>query len=237
MDFMKFITDNYVWFIVGGVVTLMALIGYVAERTDFGRKESEKKEKKANNDKNRSNNVAQSAAPVAPIPEQPVIPDADNLVLGQDSTTVPVVEEGNNTVPNTMNGGEDLTVPLGATSESAPVTQPTAEEDLTVPLESNDDVVAPIVDDQNQNIYGDMENDEIKPVETTSLEDNEPNNNLFNDEPTGVNEVVAEEPQDQLQPEPNGEEVPANNKKTNMDLPNIDNLKDNNAEEEDVWKF
>ena len=35
---MDFIVENYVWFIVGGVIILMAVIGYIADKTDFGRK-------------------------------------------------------------------------------------------------------------------------------------------------------------------------------------------------------
>ena len=35
---MDFIVDNYVWFIGGGIVLLMIIIGYIAEKTDFGRK-------------------------------------------------------------------------------------------------------------------------------------------------------------------------------------------------------
>lgn len=38
---MDFIVDNYVWFIVGGVIILMAIIGYIADKTDFGRKNKE----------------------------------------------------------------------------------------------------------------------------------------------------------------------------------------------------
>ena len=33
---MEFIIDNYIWFIAGAIVLLMTLVGYVAERTDFG---------------------------------------------------------------------------------------------------------------------------------------------------------------------------------------------------------
>lgn len=50
---MDFIVQNYVWFIVGGIIILMAVIGYIADKTDFGRKgkeenkvEKPKKEKK-----------------------------------------------------------------------------------------------------------------------------------------------------------------------------------------------
>ena len=48
---MNFIAENYVWFIVIGVVILMAVIGYIADKTDFGRQKNngksiEKKPKK-----------------------------------------------------------------------------------------------------------------------------------------------------------------------------------------------
>ena len=61
---MDFITDNYVWFIVIGVVILMAVIGYVADKTDFGRKgkndekiEKPKKEKKKKESKPKENKI------------------------------------------------------------------------------------------------------------------------------------------------------------------------------------
>lgn len=47
---MDFIIENYVWFIVVFVIIVMAIIGYFADKTDFGRK-NEKKEKKQNNTK------------------------------------------------------------------------------------------------------------------------------------------------------------------------------------------
>jgi len=42
---MNFILDNWLWFLIAAIILLMTLIGYVAEQTDFGRKEIEKKEK------------------------------------------------------------------------------------------------------------------------------------------------------------------------------------------------
>ena len=43
---MDFIMDNYVWFIVIGVIVLMGIIGYFADKTDFGRKTKEEKSDK-----------------------------------------------------------------------------------------------------------------------------------------------------------------------------------------------
>ena len=43
---MQFVTDNYIWFLIIGIVILMVVIGYIAEKTDFGHKDVGKKEKK-----------------------------------------------------------------------------------------------------------------------------------------------------------------------------------------------
>ncbi len=45
MEYLDFVTDNYVWFLVGGIILLMTLIGYFAEKTQFGKKTNNKKEK------------------------------------------------------------------------------------------------------------------------------------------------------------------------------------------------
>ncbi|MFV0250162.1 MAG: hypothetical protein ACK5HP_03925 [Bacilli bacterium] len=39
---MEYILDNYIWFIIGGVILLMTIIGYFAEKTDFGKNKNEK---------------------------------------------------------------------------------------------------------------------------------------------------------------------------------------------------
>ncbi len=45
MEYVDFVIENYIWFILGGVVILMTVIGYFAEKTEFG-KTTNKKEKK-----------------------------------------------------------------------------------------------------------------------------------------------------------------------------------------------
>jgi len=41
----EFVTENYVWIIVAGIVLLMAVVGYIADKTDFGRNKIEKEPK------------------------------------------------------------------------------------------------------------------------------------------------------------------------------------------------
>lgn len=45
MDFIDFVIENYIWFIVGGLAVLMIIIGYFAEKTQFGKKPTEKHSK------------------------------------------------------------------------------------------------------------------------------------------------------------------------------------------------
>ena len=42
---MDFVIENYIWFLVGGVVILMTIVGYFAEKTEFGKKTNKKAEK------------------------------------------------------------------------------------------------------------------------------------------------------------------------------------------------
>lgn len=50
---MEFFVQNWIWFLVASIVILMTLIGYLAEKTDFGRRDIPSKEnnKKGNNKK------------------------------------------------------------------------------------------------------------------------------------------------------------------------------------------
>lgn len=75
---MDFVIENYIWFLIIGVVLVMALIGYIAEKTDFV-KEKEPKEKKQKKSKKNVKEVAEETkeepqleqSEVAPQPEVP----------------------------------------------------------------------------------------------------------------------------------------------------------------------
>ena len=34
---LNFIVENYIWIIIIGIVVLMTIIGYIADKTDFGK--------------------------------------------------------------------------------------------------------------------------------------------------------------------------------------------------------
>ena len=47
---MSFIAENYIWFIIAGFVLLMIIIGYYAEKTNFGKKKSDESDFNDNNE-------------------------------------------------------------------------------------------------------------------------------------------------------------------------------------------
>lgn len=101
---MDFIIENYVWFIVAFVVIVMAIIGYFADKTDFGRK-IEKKEKKQNNKKNEkikveakginelTQNIAESNKDVASTNQDENVVNIDQIKEQEKLDPMPIDNE------------------------------------------------------------------------------------------------------------------------------------------------
>ena len=146
----EFIYENYLWFIIGGVILLMALIGFIAEKTNFGRGSGDKKEKK-------SKKKEEKQAIVENVPSEPIIendiPEAESI-----NTNLEITEEQPEP-SNEMPIEEDLTVPLEPNKEEGKVEDiiGNIEEDLTVPF--GDNVVS------NESVENNNEVKDIAPEE------------------------------------------------------------------------
>ncbi len=126
---MQFVTDNYIWFLIIGIVILMVVIGYIAEKTDFGHKDVGKKEKKDKKKEKELKKLAKSNLKLNDV----VYSDKKDEVEVIEDNPVENLSEPLNTVE------EDLTVPLNNEKKEEPVEDLTVplngvEEDLTVPL-------------------------------------------------------------------------------------------------------
>ena len=111
-----FVTENFPWIIAAGALILLTIIGYFAEKTDFGKKRAvseDKENKKKKKEKDGENEVQPIVQPAA----EPVAEPALNV------EAVPVVNEGINLDP--------LAVPV-----LAPAIEPVTEME-TPSLESN----------------------------------------------------------------------------------------------------
>jgi hypothetical protein len=124
---MDFIIDNLVWFIVAGIVILMTIIGYFAEKTNFGKNtpESEnenedtnveKVEKEKPNKKEKKHKHGKDKDAVANIDESS-INHVDNvemplpLITEEPAAEFPIVNDEvnpQNVVPYDTNSGSDL---------------------------------------------------------------------------------------------------------------------------------
>lgn len=83
---MDFLSEYYLWFLVGGIILVMALIGYIADKTDFGRKEVTPKQKKVKND-NMTPSVETNQEINSVVNEQPI--NEENNITIED----PVVQD------------------------------------------------------------------------------------------------------------------------------------------------
>lgn len=151
---MDFIVDNYFWFIIGGIVVLMIIIGFIAEKTDFGRKPF--REKKVENKESKV--TSEQPAEIGVNAEEPVViseADGSSEIMmedGLEDIELPenVVEEGNVEVDEQTEEDNqetkieepmvDLDIPEIANTdeEVAPETSDIVEEVLTD--DSEDDV-------------------------------------------------------------------------------------------------
>lgn len=121
--YIEFFVDNWLWFLVAGIVLLMTLIGYIAEKTDFGRKEIEKKEKPKKEKKNKKEEKKEQVVEVekqevvepevqislaTPIEEQTT--QEDNLTM-EEAPEELMVPFGDVTFDNLNNNVDTLEVP------------------------------------------------------------------------------------------------------------------------------
>lgn len=161
---MDFIVENYLWFGIAGVVLLMALIGFLAEKTDFITGETEKEEKHKKNRKKKSKKKEESIDDYdtdrsfalennqgnSQQNNSSEVLDFTNTSINDAEPTIkaaplsiddpwmqpdPMVEEEPSVVTNT---GEDLSQPFGDQEVTPIIDKPVKEE--TQQVSSDEDV-------------------------------------------------------------------------------------------------
>lgn len=134
-----FIVDNYIWFAIGVVVILMIIIGFIAEKTDFGRKPfgSSKKEKEVSNEEPVEVPVVEEVAQ-----NSDALDDLDNNELPDLSSAEEIEEPAAYDEPEIA--GENIAdIPTDGAAVSDDDT-----EDLNVPF-GDQEVDEPVADDSD----------------------------------------------------------------------------------------
>lgn len=144
---MDFVIENYIWFLIIGVVLVMALIGYIAEKTDFV-KEKEPKEKKQKKSKKNVEEVAVETKEEPQVEQSEVAPQPQ---VSQSTTTTGTAMDWD--LPSTIGEVSGSSVdeisntPVGTVSDmSDPMVEPEEmtslpEASLTIDNGSEEEVV------------------------------------------------------------------------------------------------
>lgn len=146
---MDFVIDNYLWFVIGGIILLMIIIGYFAEKTNFGKKPlSEKKPKEETKEVEVPEEVEEPSVTeledkgLNDILGQPV--EEDLTVPMDDLLQVDVEENEIDTLPEVELPEEDLNVPfgdVGVKTEEPEVETPDVPEIIEEEQETDEDDV------------------------------------------------------------------------------------------------
>ena len=205
---MDFIANNYVWLIVVGIIILMAVIGYFADKTDFGRKvKTEKTEKNVEKIEKKKNKKEKNKKPNKIVVDAKGINElskevAEKNALVQENNYLDNNNEVSFVPPATDN------IPTDNQQFSAPAVNEAVDQSL----------FAPLTDQNNTVVDGSQEVKEPTAVAGAVSE-------VIEEEPENPNENQSEELKniDSVTLPENTED----NKKNN----------DVVAEEEDIWKF
>lgn len=186
MEIIDFLVENYTWFILGGIVILMVLIGYFAEKTQFGKKTPEKTKKSKQSQNASKVNSKKEEAKVETQPEVPVetVLDSTEEIPPEETIETPSEEMAEEPM-------EDLD-----------------SIEIREPEEKGEKMSA------TENLLKEMETSEVPEDLYVGLD--------------GTPNVYKPES------EPSSEDL-------DLDLPNIDALKDDmddtSLEEDDIWRF
>lgn len=175
---MDFITENYIWFIVGGVVVLMAIIGYIADKTDFGRKGKTEKivdKKKKKNKETKPTKIEVDAKGINELSQDVAeknFKNSENEVNNDVSFTPPLTDNVQPTVNDqqfttpTANETVDqsLFVPLTEQSDQAVNNDTTTNDNSVV----RNNTVSEIVNEEPQNSE-DNQVEELQNINPTNL--------------------------------------------------------------------
>ena len=219
---MEFITDNYIWFIIGGIVFFMAIVGYIADKTDFGRNKvtKEPKEKKEKEIKQPekieidAKGLGELTQSVSEFKTEPVVEEPMADLFAPMEETIPVIDN---------NIDQSLYAPLGdahvepvnnVVDESSYQPLETVSEEVavaTVPEEITAPVLEPTVE---------VPEEVIAPAEE-------------------IVSSVVEEPSITIEPRDLEKEVQAYEEATTEEEPVVidGQSADNVASEDDIWQF
>lgn len=253
---MEFIENNYVWMIVIGVIVLMTIIGYFADKAEKKGpvvkepKSKEIKEKKLKKKKEKKNQIMESVPEVEEsqistelppewdenkkhVEEEQEVMNIEGTANIDDWSVLPVVPEVDESNNNISTENDES---LGENNfDFENNTNLEESESATDELNQNEEIL-----EENNEINEESLEENNKTNESEELNESEPNEENTTDYNLLENDTELDNNSEET--ETSEETIPEENNELNnleITLPNIETLneetKDN--DDEDVWKF
>lgn len=176
---MDFLSEYYLWFIIGGIILVMAVIGYIADKTDFGRKNkiadtnNKFKEEKGNDITQNPIIEVEQASMVNDVIETPEIINNESVQVETpkvaDVSDIIIEEQ------STSNEDDTITIEEPIIEEEIKIEENSFEQpimnDISTPLESKEVEIKEVVDESAYVLNNDLSsfaattnNEFVKPV-------------------------------------------------------------------------
>lgn len=211
---MEFVSEYYLWFVIGGIILIMALIGYIADKTDFGHKDIRTSQTKGKEDKkdaeisetvetnsNNTEDISPEIKEEISTIEEPTIEEKENLET-KDDKTMDFDNQSNNI------------------NEIDPFVMPSIEEPLIENNDANNDEEIEIKEVTDDSIFA--LNNDLSPFAATEI----------------VNPIGSADSVDNEVSEVIGEDIPVQSMMTNNSVDEVINSSiDNQDNDDDIWKF
>lgn len=234
---LEYITQNYTLFLFGAIVILLAVIGYYAEKSNFGQGKTDK----AKDEKNTNNEIDLKSTGLMDVTNDSEINTKNNIEDNTKSNTVNTVQVESNTTSN-INSRENLTNDMSIKVETNSIDH---SEDVNESVQEKEDIVNPIIDaiHKELNLVSNdiiFDADEIKKKETKNQKREEAFNKFSNefDALLPKREIIN----DDLLSEIDDLELGKTQKFNLKDFKGFDNINlprisDTATEDQDIWKF
>lgn len=167
---MDFISEYYLWFVIGGIILVMAVIGYIADKTDFGRKDmktgeikKEPKQKDNTEEVTKNINVPSEVNNVDIKVEEPMIEKTEEIIEEQEnieiddinSFAMPSIDEV--ALPTTqVETSEEVTTGSENTNQEEVVLEPIETEVEIEPVKEDEIEIKEVTDDYMFTLNNDL---------------------------------------------------------------------------------
>ena len=248
-DVMSFIGDNYIIIILVTVIIVMTIVGYIADKKDFGKKDKDnlKKSKKKVDNQGQvdigQEIIAESNEEFVDAPQNDVVPEDINIIDSFEMPTNLDPVDNQNVEPVEPSTDNQNVEPVEPSTDNQNVesVEPSIDNQTVEPVEPSVDSSGLNDSFEEPKLVEESNIDTIQSTESIDSKDiSNENDNSLNEESNNDNNLNEFNSIDENAVTSNNMEFDTTESPEEFKLPNIENLDDqliDNTTDDDVWKF